>query len=146
MLKDKCILFWTYWSIFALQNTCAFQRNHILLCYTHQLCSQESKHYYIMYYNCIQRYQYIIVLYTTIAFKESNYCCIAKWDLRKKYYWDMNYIQVKKMNQIYYVLILFQKLHCEHVESFHVQGTKSHKLILGQSKYTPLSTGQCKNH
>ena len=58
----------------------------------------------------------------------------------------MNYIQVKKLKQIYYVLILFEKLHCEYVESFHVQGTKSHKLSLGQSKYTLLSTGQCNNN
>ena len=50
------------------------------------------------------------------------------------------------MNQIFYFLTLFEKLHYEHDEIFQVQGTNLHKLLLQQSKYTLLSTGQYNNN
>ena len=84
--------FWAYWSIFALQiqvhsqesytivlNTpIVFREIKVLLCYMLQLHSKKSKYYCIIYYNCIQRNQSIIVLHTTIAFQKSKYHCIAK--------------------------------------------------------------------
>ena len=105
------------------------QRINVLLCYELQLFSKKSKYYYITYYKCIQG---IIVLQNN--FKE------------RKCYCDMTYIQVKKISHIYLILILFEKLHYEQVERFHVQGTKLCKLLLGQSQYTLLSTGQSNNH
>ena len=55
-------------------------------------------------------------------------------------------MHMKKMNQIHYILILFEKLCYEHVDTFHVQGTKSYTILLGQSQYTLLPPGQSSNH
>ena len=99
-----------------------------------------------MNYNCIQRNQSIFALYTTNAFKESKYYCVAKLVQKGKYYCNMSYIQVQEMIQIYYIFLLFEKLFYEHVKRFHVQGTKLYKLSFGKSKYTLLSTGQFNIH
>ena len=107
---------WTYWRI---------------LQYKIQVHSKES--YAIVLYTPIvfRGNQSIIVLYTTIDFKKSKYYCIAKSAQRKKYYYNMNYIQGKKMNQIYYIHILFETLHCELFKRFHIQGTNHSNCHLG---------------
>ena len=123
--------FWTHWSIFAFQNTSAFQG--IL-------------YYCVIHCNCVQSNQSIIAFWITFAFKEIKVllCYVLKLHSRnqiiitlqnefkeRKYYWDMNYIQMKKKDQIYYVLIMFEKLHCKHFAWHLVQCTKLHKLCLG---------------